>query len=103
MHEGQRWQTRRRSRRSRVELRFVAPRPPSRSSHRISRGFYDRAGAGAGFSARLAELLKKPVLELLKKPCQTSSYPAGLEGFVRSVGRREGASDQGKAKGETHA
>ena len=70
---GQMWQARRRSRRSRVELRFVAPRRPSRSSQPISRGFCAIAGARAGFLAYLARLLKKLVLERLKKPCPTGS------------------------------
>ena len=51
---------------------FVAPRPPSRSSHRVFRGFIAGARVETRLKHRLVGLLEKPVLEPLKKPSQTS-------------------------------
>jgi len=51
---------------------FVAPRPPSHSSHRVLRGFITGAGVETRLEHHLVELLEKPVLDPLKKRSQTA-------------------------------
>ena len=63
---------RRHARWSRMELQFLAPCPPSCSSHRVFRGFVAGVGVETELKHRWVELLEKLVLELLNKPSQTA-------------------------------